>query len=299
MTASTIGIMSPGDMGHAVGAALRARGLRVVAALDGRSERTRALAVEAGIVDVGALPALVRQADVLLSIMVPAQALRAAQDVATALREAGADLLYVDCNAIAPRTARAVAQAIDSAGGRCVDAGIIGGPPQPDRLGRTRFYASGRHAAAFAALSAFGLNVTVLGPEVGQASGYKMCYAAMTKGSQALGAELLVAAHALGLADRLREELRSSMPAVFAYLDGALPGMPPKAHRWVGEMEEIATTFSDLGLTPKMLQGAADVYRFVASTPPGQETPETRDRDRSAAALIEQLAQELPPAPSA
>jgi hypothetical protein len=40
----TIAIMSPGDMGHAVAAVLRQRGLRVISQLDGRSQRTRAIA---------------------------------------------------------------------------------------------------------------------------------------------------------------------------------------------------------------------------------------------------------------
>ena len=39
----TIAIISPGDMGHAVGALLRQAGLRVITQLDGRSGRTRAL----------------------------------------------------------------------------------------------------------------------------------------------------------------------------------------------------------------------------------------------------------------
>ena len=53
-----IGIYSPGDMGQAVGAVLAGNGLRVVAALEGRSARTRALAAQAAIEDVGSLEAL-------------------------------------------------------------------------------------------------------------------------------------------------------------------------------------------------------------------------------------------------
>jgi len=60
--------------------------------------------------------------------------------------------------------------------------------------------------------------------------------------------------------------------------------------RWISEMEEIAKTFADIGLTPKIHQGAADVYRFVGSTPLAEETPETRDRDRTLAQVIEGLA---------
>jgi non-ribosomal peptide synthetase component F len=61
-----IAIMSPGDMGHAVGAVLRQGGLRVITQLDGRRERTRALAARAGIEQAADNAALVRAADVLL-----------------------------------------------------------------------------------------------------------------------------------------------------------------------------------------------------------------------------------------
>ena len=114
-----------------------------------------------------------------------------------------------------------------------------------------------------------------MGPNIGQASGLKMCYAAITKGLTALGTELLVAGKAMGLAEPLRAELEQSQPELLAWLDRQVPGMPPKAYRWVGEMEEIAATFGYLGLTPSVLQGAADLYRFVGQTPLAEETPES------------------------
>ena len=45
-TIKTVGIVSPGDMGHAVGQVLRDHGLRVIASLAERSERTKTLAEE-------------------------------------------------------------------------------------------------------------------------------------------------------------------------------------------------------------------------------------------------------------
>ena len=70
-----------------------------------------------------------------------------------------------------------------------------------------------------------------------------------------------------------------------------LPEVPTKARRWVGEMEEIAKTFRDLGLTPKTYQGTADVYRFVGKSARADETGETRDKDRTLAEMIEILAE--------
>ena len=290
MSISNVGLLSPGEMGHTIGGVLRGNGLRVLTHLGGRSERSRALAEQAGIEDTPSLDDLVRRADVLLCVLVPARAVEVAQEVAIAIRRTGTDLLYVDCNAIAPRTVRLVGEAILAAGGRFVDVGIIGPPP---RKPGTRFYASGPGAAEFAELTTFGLDVRPIGDEIGRASGLKMCYGALTKGLQALGTELLVAARLMGLEDVLRAEQRESIPDVLAWLERSLPPMPPKAYRWIGEMEEIAACFADLGLTPNILQGAADVYRFVADTAIGKESPETRDPDRSMDGIVAALAEAL------
>jgi hypothetical protein len=50
-----------------------------------------------------------------------------------------------------------------------------------------------------------------------------------------------------------------------------------KSRRWIGEMEEIAKTFDHIGLTPKILAGAADIYRFVGKTDLAERTPEDSD----------------------
>jgi 3-hydroxyisobutyrate dehydrogenase-like beta-hydroxyacid dehydrogenase len=290
MALRSVGILSPGDMGHTVGAVLREHGLRLLTCLDGRSERTRALAAEAGIEDVPTLEDLVVAADIILCILVPAEATGVAQRIAAAIRTTGAGVLYADCNAIAPQTVRTIGAAITGAGGRFADVGIIGGPPkQPG----TRFYASGPGAADFAALSDYGLEVRVLDGDVGQASGLKMCYGALTKGLQALGTELLVAAKLMGLEETLRAEQEQSTPDVLGWLSRAVPTMPPKAYRWVGEMEEIAATFAGLGMTPRIFAGAADLYRFIAETPIGKESPETRDRDRGLDGIVAALADAL------
>ena len=48
-----------------------------------------------------------------------------------------------------------------------------------------------------------------------------------------------------------------------AFVERALSSMPPKAYRWIGEMEEIARCFEDLGLPGRLMLGAADVYTNV------------------------------------
>jgi len=292
MAIGTVAIMSPGDMGHSVGNVLRVGGLRVITCLGGRSPRTAALAAEAGIADVPDYETLVREADVLLSVLAPAQATALGERVAAAVRATGADLLFAECNAIAPQTVREIGEIVTAAGARFVDAGIIGSPPRPG-AGRTHVYTSGEHATEFAALRDHGLEVRVVGPRIGQASGLKMCYAAITKGLVALGTELLTAGAAMGLEEPLRAELQGSQRGLLEWLERQVPTMPPKAYRWVGEMEEIAATFGAVGLTPRILEGAAEMYRFVESTPLGEETPEVRTRGQTLDAGVSVLAEAL------
>ena len=72
MNIQTVGILSPGDMGHAIGAVLHQHGVHVISNVHDRSPRTQALAQAAGISAVPDDETLVREADILLSILSPA-----------------------------------------------------------------------------------------------------------------------------------------------------------------------------------------------------------------------------------
>lgn len=263
MTIRTVAILSPGEMGHAVGRVLREHGLRVTTCLANRSNHTAARAAGAGIKSIDTYETLVQESDIVLSILVPSEARACAEGVAKAMQATGVHPLFVECNAIAPQSVRAIDAILGASGASVVDAGIIGGPPAPGRAG-PRFYASGAAAGEFALLARYGLDVRTLGAEIGQASGFKMCYAALTKGLTALTCELLIAAEKLGLAGSLHEELAASQSALLQWTEHQIPSMPAKAHRWVGEMEEIGATFAQLGLPPTILLGAAELYHEVA-----------------------------------
>jgi 3-hydroxyisobutyrate dehydrogenase-like beta-hydroxyacid dehydrogenase len=116
--------------------------------------------------------------------------------------------------------------------------------------------------------------VRVVGDRPGQASALKMCYAALTKGTTALMTELSIAAERLGVSAALRAEFAESQPAMLERMQRAVPAMVPKAHRWVGEMAEIARTFEACGLTPRTFEGAAELYALVAGTELGRTSPE-------------------------
>jgi 3-hydroxyisobutyrate dehydrogenase-like beta-hydroxyacid dehydrogenase len=242
---------------------------------------------------VGTLENLVREADLVMSILDPEAAIVAAQRVAATMKTADASPLYADCNSIAVQSAQKIGEIMKAVGAPFAEASIIGAPPRVP--GKTRIYASGPRAQDFAQLNQFGLNVHSLGPEQGKAKAIKICYATITKGTQALFTESLVSAKRLGVVDVLMTELETSQKALLKFAQDGLQQMPPKAHRWVGEMNELAATYQGIGLTPRMLAGAADMYRDVSRTTLGRESPENQRKfDRSFEEFIAMLEREMP-----
>lgn len=284
-----IGIISPGDMGQAVARNLKDSGFTVHTALDGRSERTRALAREAGLNDCGSMQKVIETCDMVLSVLNPAAAVDNARAAAAAMKATGRRRIFVDCNAVAPQTAHEIDAIIRAAGGDCIDGGIIGPPPRGKAS--MRLYVSGPRAALMEQLASAGIVVRVMSERIGDASTIKMCYASYTKGAVALGVEMLVTARRLGVDEALDHELQESLAENRKWILSRMAVMPPKSHRWVPEMLEIAKTFEGAGLTPRILQGAADMYEMIAQTALGRESPEeARSKGRDGAAIIRGLA---------
>jgi len=250
---TVVGLLHPGEMGAAVGGALTGRGIDVLWASAGRSAASAERARAAGLEVAADVQEVCRRCEILLSICPP----HAALDVA---REAtGFTGIYVDANAIAPDTARVVAEVQP----RLVDGGIVGPPPTDP--GTTRLYLSGTEAAEVAALFAgTNLDARVISGEIGAASALKAAYAGWTKGSAALLLTLRELARAEEVEDALLEEWRISIPELERRLAGAERSARRKGWRWVGEMEEIAHSMAAHDLPTGFHEAAAEVYRRTA-----------------------------------
>ncbi len=245
-----IGLLHPGEMGAAVGAVLRARGETVLWASQARSAQTARRAEEAGLEDAGTVAELSRRSEMILSVCPPHAALAVAQSVA------GFSGVFVDANAVAPASARAIARTV----GRCVDGGIIGAPPREP--GETRLFLSGAHAPEVAELfSGTIVRSIVVSGEIGAASAVKMAFAAWTKGSAALLLGARALARAEGVEKELLETWRWASPELPDRSAAASRSALGKGWRWVGEMNEIADTFAAAGLPDGFHRAAAEVYR--------------------------------------
>ena len=256
-----VAVIAPGAMGAAVGKRLVENGVTVLTSLDGRSDETRARAKAAGM--VAAKNDEIARADFILSILPPGDALSLAQRFVPTLAASNAKPVYVDCNAINPKTVDRVAAVIAPTECPFVDAGIIGQPPKPGDAG-PRIYASGAAAPRGASLRDYGLDFRVLDGATSAASALKMSYAGITKGTQAIGAAMMLAATRAGSADALMAELQLSQKEMLAWLKRQLTMMPPKAYRWVAEMQEIAGFVGDDPAARDLYEGAAEFYERFA-----------------------------------
>ena len=126
-----IGILSPGAMGSATSVRLVERGARVLTSLDGRSAATVGRARAAGLEDVPL--ETIATADLILSVVPPGEAVSLAKGLVTPLSKSSHKPVYIDCNALSPKTKTEIARILAQTGCDIIDGAIVGAPPQPGR----------------------------------------------------------------------------------------------------------------------------------------------------------------------
>ena len=259
----TVAIMAQGSMGSGVGKRLHESGAEVRTLLSGRSAASAERARGAGMKPAADEKAMLEGADFFLSILPPGDAENLARHLAPALAALAKKPIYVDCNAISPQTAARVAAIIEPTGARFVDGGIIGGPPRPGYS--PAIYASGAAVGETAVLRDWGLDWRAIDGPVGAASGLKMSYAGITKGTTAIAAAMLLGAARFGCGEALIAELSQSQPEMLKRMRGGIPGMYDKAYRWVGEMEEISDFLGANPASRDIYAAIARLYEFLAA----------------------------------
>ena len=280
---ATVGVISPGAMGSAIGQSLAAGGHRVLVSVEGRSDRTRALAAGAGLEPVAGVDEVAAGAEVVLSVVPPGSA----RDVLAGVVASGARPLFADLNAVSPDTVRELERTAEAAGIDLVDGSISGPPPRAD--GSTRLYLSGPRAGEVAALEPQGMRPVVLGDRAGAASGLKMCTASVYKGTALLLTHACRTALDEGVLDEALADLRLSAPCLVEDPERWIATAASKAERYVAEMREIAATQSAAGLPAELFEAIADCYASVAETPLAAATPEQADAADDLVAVLEGL----------
>ncbi len=256
-----IAIIGAGAMGSAIAGRLVEGGAHLLTYVEGRSTATIERAKAAGMKAVG-LDNLTK-ADIILSIVPPAEAVGVAEALSAALRRHDRTTTFIDCNAISPKTMAQVASVFGSDCGEVLDGSIIGSPPKSGQKS-PKLYISGDAANRSGVLAEHGLQVRRIDGPIGAASALKMCYAGINKGVTGLGTAMLLAAIRSGADQALKRELQESLPELDRKFAQAIPDMYPKAYRWFAEMEEIAEFLGKDDPAALIFKGMAGLYRKMA-----------------------------------
>ncbi len=185
-----VGFIGFGEVASTLSYGLMENGADVYTCILGRGIRTKEIAKKTNVKLYNSYRALAERSDILISSVVPSNAIDVAEMVGKYSKG-----IYVDINNVSPKTVRKTLGMIKN--GRTVDAAIIGSVLKNGI--NVKVIASGVYASAFAELENYGMNITVVGDENGQASGIKLLRSAYTKGVSAILFESIYHAYKLGI----------------------------------------------------------------------------------------------------
>lgn len=261
---SVVGLLYPGELGAALGRLLTSQGACVVTTCAGRSQRTAALAQEAGLIVLDSLAEVVRESTVLFSVVTTSAAMEVAEAFCDLAPLSKASMVYVDLNSIGPETARSIAGKITGVGRSFVD-GAMNGLAKNIATGGT-LYLSGARAEEITRLIGPAMRVRVLGSEPGQASAMKMLLGGLSKGLCALFLELAALAERRQMLPQLQEACEMIYPGMASVVNRMLPTYAQHAGRRATEMRELERMAEQSSLTPCMIEAVRELHDRLADT---------------------------------
>ncbi len=231
-----IGFLGFGEVASTLATGLLKEGANVFTCVEGRSLKTKKLAEKAELNICKSNRELAESSDILISAVTPFQAIKVAQEVGKYSKG-----IYVDINNVSPSTVKEALAYIKN--GKTVDASIIGSVKKGLKV---HVLASGPYAEQFAELNQYGMNISVMGGEAGQASAIKMLRSSFTKGISALLFETLYSAYKIGIDDEVLEYIAETECEGFK--DSAVSRLISSAvhsKRRAEEMEEVVELISE------------------------------------------------------
>ncbi|KAK0673276.1 6-phosphogluconate dehydrogenase, partial [Cercophora samala] len=287
-----VGIISMGDMGSGIARLLVAHGYAVLTNVSDRSEDTQSRARDSGAILLPSDEPLVQHADLILSIVPPAEAYPTAKRILLASvddreKRGKRGWYYADLNALSPSTLVSLSSLFNPLPHvNLIDGSILGGPPAfvDGEWTRPVIPTSGPVSLS-GVLPGLGevLREKYISSDLGRASGLKMVFASLSKGYAAVALQAVTTARQLGVLPELLESVAEVQGEQAAKrLERAVTGLAPKAGRWVREMEEIGLTHREnggWGGEHGIFEAAARIYSTVAhETVLGREKIGKRER---------------------
>lgn len=206
--------------------------------------------------------ATIKDCDLVISAVTAGAALSVAEDIAKHLHKSQ---IVMDVNSVSPGTKREIATKINDAGGRFIEAAIMGSLP---KYGHKVPILIGGPAVpdVIKMLAPYGMNFTDLGSEYGRAAATKMFRSIMVKGLEALLQECVLGADKYGAADQVLASVGDGYPGIdWAKLADDLIGRTAiHGARRADEMDQVASTLRELDIDPFMASAAAKRIRWAA-----------------------------------
>jgi 3-hydroxyisobutyrate dehydrogenase-like beta-hydroxyacid dehydrogenase len=248
-----IGFLGFGEVASTLSACLLKNGATVATCIEGRSKKTKELAEKSGVTLYKTNIELAEFSDILISTVTPSQAIKVAREVGKYTKG-----IYVDINNVSPKTVKNALSFIENR--KTVDASIIGSIKKGLNVS---VIASGDYAAQFAELNNYGMNITVIGDEIGQASAIKMLRSSFTKGISALLFETLYSAYKMGIDEQVLKYIAETEGEEFK--DSAISRIISSsvhAKRRAEEMEEVIGLISE-NRDPKMNKATESFFKSL------------------------------------
>ena len=253
-----------GDMGLSVGKYLLKSGFKVLTNIDGRSEKTIKNVKSTNIKNTTQSD-LVMKSDIILSIIPPDSSVQVAQQLSELSQLNSKPITYVECNAISPNTTQFIEKSFMTKAfknSKYIDGSIIG--TAPNDTYKPNLYISGKYANDIESLKSQAFKIINLGRNLEAASSIKMCYASLTKGTNALWISLLLLSEKLNIFNELIKEFDYSQKESLIKMKNQIPKLPSKSGRWIAEMREIASTYKSQSLHSGSFDNSSYIYNLLS-----------------------------------
>lgn len=217
-------------------------------------KQVAARAKEAQAVMVSSAAQVADSSDVIISAVPSSYALDVCQEIMSVLRNGQ---IYADVSASTPAVKQTIWEAVKETGVLFADAAMLGSLPK-DRH-QVPITASGNGAAAFKeVMTPFGMRITTVGEQAGDASAIKLIRSIYMKGIAALMIEMLQAADCCGVSQRVLTSVSASMDHIpfTEHLNRLVTGTAVHWHRRAAELSGSSDMLRECGIDPIMTMAA-------------------------------------------
>ena len=258
-----------GEAGSEVSAGLLDNGVEKIQTydilLDVPAERQRMLAraAEIGVKACDSIAEAVVGVDIVFATVTCSACLVVAEEAAKHLHP---QQYYLDFNSISPGKKRKVRDLIKPSGAHFVEGSVMANVPGNRQA--VPMFIGGDGGEAFIQMAGpYGMDLTFIQEEVGQASACKMVRSVTMKGIEALYLECMQAARHFGIEDEVLDSVIDSMKGRDwrEKCDFNMPRSVIHAKRRSDEMDNVAETLREIGQEPRMAEATAETLRWCAS----------------------------------